>query len=124
MTENNKQKIRSYIMDAANWTGFEEGYEGRNYNHHWRNDRFFSEEEIKWLLVDAYKGELEFEFDGERIIIIAAETSRHREAIELDLCDWDWWMSDEPDDLGCEDVEEILNNLFRPEPDFLAAVNS
>ena len=109
-------------MDAANWTGFEEGYEGRNYNHHWRSARLFPEEEIKILLVDAYKGELEFEFDGERIIIIAAETSRHREAIELDLCEWDWWLEDS--EFGYDEMKQILKDLFCGEPDFLEAVNS
>lgn len=124
MTENNKTKIRSYIMDADNWFGFEEGFEGRNYNHHWKSERDFSEKEIKIILVDAYKGEAEWEFDGERMTIIASETSRHREGIELDLTDWDWWMDDDANNLGWKDVEEILNNLFCGEPDFLEAVNS
>jgi hypothetical protein len=122
MSENNKTKIRSYLMDADNWFGFEEGFEGRNYNHHWKNERDFPEEEIKIILVEAYKGELEMEFDGERITIVAAETSRHREGIELDLCDWDWF--EEQDEFGYEEFDKIITDLFAPQPDFLEAVNS
>ena len=118
-----EQTIREWIMNWENWTGFEEGFEGRNFNHHWKQEKDHSEDEIKTILVDAYKGELDYEFDGENIMLVIGETSRHREGIELDLLEWDLYANDIID-VGYDKLCEIVSGLFDKEPDFLEAVNA
>ena len=116
----NNALLREWVMDHSHYTGFEEGFAGSNYNHHWMNHTTLDEDEIKTMLVAAYKGELDYEFDGERLTIVLAETSRHREGIYCDLLDWDAYANDELE----FDVDETIKLLFGDEVDFLQAMNA
>jgi hypothetical protein len=121
----NNTLLRHWVMDFSHWTGYEEGYSGSNYNHHWSEFRSLDEDEIKDILVAAYKGELDVEFDGERLEIHTAETSRHREGIFCDLLNYDAYANDELE----FDVDDTINSLFdkserAPSVDFLIAMNA
>ena len=115
-----KQMVRTELTNLENWAALSEGYSGANYNHHWCDDWNISDEEKLALFVRGYKGEAYHEWDGERLMIEHASTSRHREAIY-----WDLTMIDSLDEIDHSIVEEVIEQMFQgKEVDFLQAANA
>ena len=118
--ENVKQLVRTELTNLDNWSAVSEGYSGRNYNHHWAEEWDITDEEKKDLFVRGYKGEAYHEWDGERLMIEHASTSRHREAIYLDITG-----IEALDVIDYDIIEEVVGQMFQgKEIDFLEAVNA
>tara|TARA_R100000773_G_scaffold27305_1_gene23615 strand:- start:401 stop:760 length:360 start_codon:yes stop_codon:yes gene_type:complete len=118
--ENVKQLVRTELTNLDNWTPMSEGYSGSNYNHHWAEDWDISDEFKKDLFVRGYKGEAYHEWDGERLMIEHASTSRHRESIYFDVTE-----IESLDEIDSEIIDEVIEQMFQgKEIDFLEAVNA
>tara|TARA_R100000388_G_C7214134_1_gene145217 strand:- start:385 stop:744 length:360 start_codon:yes stop_codon:yes gene_type:complete len=118
--ENVKQLVRTELTNLDNWAAISEGYSGRNLNHHWAEDWDISDEFKKDLFVRGYKGEAYHEWDGERLMIEHASTSRHREAIYFDVTELE-----SLDEIESSIIDEVVEQMFQgKEIDFLEAVNA
>ena len=144
-----EQQIRTALTNITNWTAMCEGWEGRNYNHHWDCEVEMCEEDKKEIFVAAYTHRKAKWFNN-----------KTQELVEFEICEvqveenriYLFWDSDAGLDLesnyqnsdrqrhflyfdiddvkgfdwcSYEEFEKVACELFGIEiPDFLEAVNA